>query len=185
MGGLALSVTKKAVYLAGAIEHAPDGGKQWREELARFVEERLGLPVFNPCVQEAGLLTPEEKLHLRSWKVTDPERFRGVIRRFVDNDLKHLLTATEFVICFWDEFAAKGAGTAGEVTLAYHANIPVYLVCGVPTERVPGWILACATEIFVDFSSLKHRLQQLYRSRAPLSPVSAGINQERCTSQGD
>ncbi len=153
----------KLVYLAGAIEHAPDGGRGWRQQFKEFVTGQLGLEVFDPCVQEINLLTSYEKQNLRAWKKSDPERFRGVIRRFVDNDLHQLVSNTLFVVCLWDEYASKGAGTAGEVTVAYLHNLPVYLVTARPVEVVPGWVLACATEIFQDFAQLKCWLKERYQ----------------------
>ncbi len=163
MGGLTASVETKHVYLAGAIEHAPDGGRAWRKELSTFIREHLQLAVFNPCEEEQALLSPEEKTSLRTWKCTAPEQFRTVIRRFVDNDLGHLRKSS-FVVCFWDRYANQGAGTAGEVTLAYFLNIPVYLVTACPVAEVPGWVLACTTHIFADFETLK---QFLLRTHAP------------------
>jgi hypothetical protein len=66
------------------------------------------------------------------------------------------------VICFFDEAASRGAGTQGELTLAHRAGVPVYLVLGVPIERVSGWILGCATEVFFDFEQLKSFLAIQY-----------------------
>ncbi|MCX7625222.1 MAG: nucleoside 2-deoxyribosyltransferase [Candidatus Sumerlaeaceae bacterium] len=152
----------KLVYLAGAVEHAPDGGRGWRQTISTWLKEELKLDVFDPCVQELALLSPQEKVHLRGWKATDPNRFRTIIRRFVDNDLRQLLKATCFVVCLWDEYAARGAGTAGELTVAYWSKIPVYLVSSLSPTDIPGWILACATEVFTDFEQMKRRLVELY-----------------------
>ena len=160
MDGLTSLVTKNRVYLAGAIEHAPDKGKGWRAELEDFLRKR-NWHVFNPCTEEAFLLSPEEKGHLREWKQSDTERFRKVIRKFVDNDVKALSERTAFVVALWDCYAARGAGTAGEITLAYFLGIPVFLVCQCPLPEVPGWILACATEIYSDWESLKRRLAEM------------------------
>jgi hypothetical protein len=162
--------------LAGAIEHAPDGGSGWRAKFREFLITCLGLEAFDPCVQEIELLTREEKHNLRNWKKTDPERFRLVIRKFVENDLDHLVNRTLFVVCFWDEYAARGAGTAGEVTVSYLYRIPLYLVAGRPVEEIPGWILACATEIFDDFAHLQARLLERYSQRLPFEEGQRGRN---------
>lgn len=172
MDGLAASPSK-LVYLAGAIEHAPDGGKTWRKELAAWLKEELKLDVYDPCVQEWSLLSPYEKAHLREWKASDTSRFRSIIRRFLDNDLHTLLNATCFVVCLWDEYAGRGAGTAGELTVAYWNKIPVFLVTGLSATEIPGWILACATEIFPNFEQMKHRLLELYGPRVPDSSNSS------------
>ena len=42
--------SKKHVYLAGAIEAAPDKGTRWRTILTPQLEE-LGYKIFNPCLE--------------------------------------------------------------------------------------------------------------------------------------
>ena len=54
-----------------------------------------------------------------------------------------------------DEAAARGAGTQGEITYAHRAGIPVYLVLGMPQEKISGWVLGCASEVFADFDQLR------------------------------
>lgn len=134
--------------------------------MAQFLTEELGLLAFDPCVEEQALLSDEERRDLRQWKKTDLEKFRHIIRRFVDNDVTTLTQQTRFVICLWDEYAGRGAGTAGELTLAYVRRLPVYLVATAPLDRVPAWVLACATEIFDSFEALETRLRSLYASPA-------------------
>jgi hypothetical protein len=34
-------------------------------------------------------------------------------------------------------------------------GVPVYLVLGMPLEKISGWILGCATQVFTDFEQLK------------------------------
>lgn len=171
MDGLA-ALRSKLVYLAGAIEHAPDGGKSWRRELAAWLKEELNLDVYDPCEQEWSLLSSYEKAHLRDWKASDTPKFRSIIRRFVDNDLRYLLSATCFVVCLWDEYAGRGAGTAGEITVAYWHKIPIFLVSSLSTTDIPGWVLACATEIFPDFEQMKRRVIELYGPVVPGSSKS-------------
>ena len=49
----------------------------------------------------------------------------------------------------------KGAGTHGEVTLAFEHGIPVYVVNQVPLTDLSGWIIACSAEVFKNFEELK------------------------------
>ena len=146
------------VYLAGAIEYAPDGGRAWRREMAEFVRRELGLPVFDPCVNEVELLSEEEKRGFRVWKRGDRARFLPVIRRIIDYDIDQLLNHTAFIICLWDEHVTRGAGTAGEVTLAYRHGIPVFLVRTVDPSALSSWAAGCATEVFGGFDELKRHL---------------------------
>ena len=38
----------------------------------------------------------------------------------------------------------------------------MYLVLGLPRDKVSGWILGCATEVFEDFGSIKTFLREKY-----------------------
>ncbi|MGH1365392.1 MAG: hypothetical protein ACRBF0_17655 [Calditrichia bacterium] len=146
---------KPAVYLAGAIENAPNEGKAWREKLTPFLEDIIGHQVFNPCVEENHLLTAEEFLEFRNWKVSDLPRFRRTMRKIIDTDLGALAGKTDYLVCLWDEHALKGAGTHGELTLAYYLNLPVYMVSTVPREEMSSWIVGCTTELFSHFEDLR------------------------------
>lgn len=150
-------------YLAGAIEFAPDDGRIWREEISRFLTEELRHNVFNPCVEENHILTPEEFRHFRGWKQSNLSRFRQTVRKLIATDLDMLLNRVDYVICFWDEHVLRGAGTHGELTMAFHHKIPVYLVHQMAVTEMSSWILGCSTEIFPDFDSLKTFLRRRYR----------------------
>ncbi len=151
------------VYLAGAIEHAPDGGRAWREEISRFLAGTLGHRVFNPCVEENHLLSAEEFRQFRRWKETDLPQFRRTMRKLIDTDLDILLHKTDYVVCLWDEHVLNGGGTHGELTVAYHRNIPVYMVSRIPRDNISSWILGCTTELFEDFGQLKVFLEGKFK----------------------
>ena len=148
----------RRVYLSGAIEHASDGGRGWREEIGRFLAEELGEEVYDPAADEKKDLTEEERRHFRRWKTQAPERFREVVRKIIAWDLARIESQSDCVLAFWDESAARGGGTASEITLAYRLGKPVYLVLGMPRAAASGWVLAAATEVFEDFDSLRRFL---------------------------
>jgi hypothetical protein len=150
------------VYLAGAIEHAPDGGKGWREEISKFLGETLKHGVFNPCIEENHILNPEEFNRFREWKEGDLQRFRQTMRKLIDTDLHTLLNKVDYVVCLWDEHVLNGGGTHGELTLAYHNNIPVYMVSKIPRRKVSSWILGCTTEVFENFEELRAFLKEKF-----------------------
>ncbi len=152
------------VYLAGAIEYAPDNGCHWREAITPFLEKELGHRVFNPCIEENHILTPEEFRHFRQWKRTNLRKFRHVVRKLIHTDLTTLINDIDYVICLWDEYVLKGAGTHGELTFCYYHNIPVYMVSPFPLEEISSWIIGCTTEIFSDFETLKSFLRQKFTS---------------------
>lgn len=142
-------------YLAGAIEAAPDDGKAWRANLTRFLKTEQGWDVFDPSQHEQDFLTEDEKDNFRKWKTTDINKFRLVIKKIIDRDLEQLLEKCDAVICLWDEHVLPGGGTHGELTLAYEHNMPVYLILGMPLEKVSSWIVGCTTEIFENIDELK------------------------------
>jgi hypothetical protein len=152
------------VYLAGAIEYAPDGGRAWREEVSKFLDETLDHRVFNPCIEENHILTKEEFQMFRNWKAGDLPRFRQTMRKLIDTDLDILMNKVDYVVCLWDEHVLNGGGTQGELTVAYYHNIPVYMVSKIPRMKMSSWILGCTTEVFEKFDDLKTFLKSKYKT---------------------
>ena len=99
-------------------------------------------------------------------------RFQQTIRKIIAWDLDWIEQRSDYIICFWDDAAARGAGTQGELTMAHRMNMPVYIVLGMPVEKVSGWILGCASEVFTDFKALESYLKSKYET----SEVSAPVN---------
>lgn len=149
------------IYLSGAIEHSADGGRGWRQRLARRLRE-LGHEVYDPAGDERKDLTEEERREFRRWKLRDPERSRGAVRKIIAWDLSRIEGRTDAVVALWDAAAARGGGTAAEITLAFRLGRPVYLVLGLPRHEASGWVLACAEQVFEDFEGLEEFLTRDY-----------------------
>ena len=145
------------VYLAGAIDKAPDGGTGWRLDITPKLE-KLGWKVFNPCVYTDGKIA--QRL---GWGEFDKDRFRKfrkesrdlskvVAEWVVDQDLGAVKRCNVLLVYF-DEYVMQGAGTYGEMTLARDARMPVYIVLSssLKYEDIPFWVLGCATKIFNNF----------------------------------
>lgn len=150
-------------YLAGAIEHAPDRGKAWRDEMTTFLLNELQHTCYNPLVEESKYLSPAELASFRRYKATDTKYFQQLVRRLIDGDLAALQDSIDYVICYWDEYAIRGGGTYGELTFAYWQKIPVYMVTKLPLESISSWILGCVTDVFPSMEALKRFLLQKYR----------------------
>lgn len=144
-------------YLSGSIEYSPDYGKSWRAEITPFLRE-LGHETYDPALDEKKNLTDDEVHTFRMWKATDLPRFQQTVRKIIAWDLDWIEQKSDYIICYWDAAAARGAGTQGELTLAHRLGVPVYMVLGMPLENVSGWILGCATEVFEDFEQLQEFL---------------------------
>jgi nucleoside 2-deoxyribosyltransferase len=137
-------------YLAGSIEYSPDLGKGWRAQITPALNA-LGHEVYNPAEDELKNLTESEARDFRSWKNSDLPRFRQTVQKIIAYDLDLIEHRCDAIICLWDQYAGRGAGTQGELTFAHRLGIPVYLICGLPVEQISGWLLGCATEVFTSF----------------------------------
>lgn len=145
-------------YLCGSVEYSPDQGRSWRAAITPFLQE-LGHHVYDPQLDDRKSLTDVERREFRNWKGENLPRFQKVMRKIMDYDLQRLETRCDYVVAYWDEHAARGAGTQGELTLAYRRACPVYLVINMPVEQVSSWILGCASAVFTDFEQLKDFLR--------------------------
>ncbi|MFN2383847.1 MAG: hypothetical protein ABR559_06230 [Gemmatimonadota bacterium] len=151
---------RRLAYLAGAMERAPDRGRAWRARLGP-VFETLGHACFNPCVEEATLLSDEERAGFRDWKAAGDARFVPLMRRIIGFDLAALARA-DYVVCLWDEYAQWSGGTPAEVSFAYQWGLPVYLVLAMPRVEVSSWVQGCASRTFDDLGELERFLLAEY-----------------------
>jgi hypothetical protein len=106
----------------------------------------------------------ENSADYRAWKESDTERYRKFVRQCVDRDIKAVTEEVDYIICLWNADVFKGAGTHGEVTLAFQHNVPVYLVNQISLADLSGWIMACSSEIFNNFEELKAFLLEKFGS---------------------
>jgi hypothetical protein len=143
-------------YLSGSIEYAPDRGRAWRAQITPFLRE-LGHEVYDPALDEQKNLTADEVTHFRSWKHSDLHRFQQTLRKIIQWDLDWI-ERSDAVLCYWDEYVQRGAGTQGELTFAHRIGVPVHLVTGVPAHEISGWILGCSAHVFADFERFREHL---------------------------
>lgn len=153
-------------FLCGGMEYATDGGRAWRERIRLWLQDTLNHRVYDPIVEAQRLFTAEERRDLPAWKTSDPERFRRAMRIVINHDLDVMARQADYVVCLWDEAAARGAGTQAELTAAYRKAIPVYLVTEMSAAEISGWILGCADRVFANFDELKSFLASTYAREA-------------------
>jgi hypothetical protein len=151
-------------YLSGAMEYAVDEGSGWRIEMTSWLSAHLGHDVIDPVKESRLLMLQENSADYRTWKESDTERYRQFVRKCVDRDIRAVTEEADYIICLWNANVFKGAGTHGEVTLAFQHNVPVYLVNQIPLIDLSGWIMACSSEIFNNFEELKAFLLEKYDS---------------------
>ena len=152
------------VYLSGAMEYAVDEGSGWRLDMTNWLSVNLGHDVIDPVEESRSLMLQKNSADYRTWKESDTERYRQIIRQCVERDIKAVPKEVDYIICLWNEDVFKGAGTHGEVTLAFQHNVPVYLVNQISLADLSGWIMACSSEIFNNFEDLKTFLLEKFDS---------------------
>jgi hypothetical protein len=153
------------VYLSGGMEYALNEGKDWRLDIENWIQKSLKHKIFNPNVASDQYLRKVlHKNNFRSLKSTNLDTYIKIVQKFVIQDSKEIATRSNYVICYWDMSAQRGAGTKGELTIAKYFMKPVYLVTHMPKEKIPGWVLGCVTEFFSSFEDLKEYLIQNYTS---------------------
>ena len=154
---------KLRVYLSGGMEYAKDEGLDWRNEMEGWIKEHLGHKVFTPNVESEKYLAkviPNENFRLL--KSTKIDIYLNIVQHFVQEDSKEIAIRSDYVICYWDASAQRGAGTKGEMTIAHYFKKPVYMVTNMSIEEIPGWVLGCTTKRFQTFEQLKLFLSKKY-----------------------
>jgi hypothetical protein len=153
------------VYLSGGMEYAADEGKGWREQMEVWLQKEFSANIFNPNRESERFLQANyPEVQFRAWKRKQPEQFKEMVTRIVDIDCREIAERSDVVICLWDDSAAKGAGTKGELTMARFFRKPVYLVTQIPFAEIPGWVIGCTTEVFPSFSVLQEFLKDRWKA---------------------
>jgi hypothetical protein len=150
---------KLTAYLSGGMEFAENYGADWRAEISSWLSHELGHSSFNPVkASEKFLATKYPGVDFRLTKREDFVKHREIARQIVALDCQEIILESDYIICYYDESAQRGAGTKGELTVAAIFGKPVYLVIEMELEKIPSWVLGCANEIFNNFDSLKNFL---------------------------
>jgi hypothetical protein len=148
-------------YLSGGMEYADGEGVHWRRDLQNWIEAELGHEVFNPNVESDRFFAARYPgIDFRNLKYEDIDRYRDIARALVEIDCGEIAKRTDYLVCYWDGGAARGAGTKGELTMAKFFGKPVYLVTEFASHEIPGWVLGCATKLFASFDELKSFLKE-------------------------
>ncbi|MBI3195235.1 MAG: hypothetical protein HYZ34_12340 [Ignavibacteriae bacterium] len=150
---------QQRVYLSGGMEYADGEGASWRQTMQQWLEQELEHSVFNPNVESDKFFASKyPDVDFRKAKVENIALYQEIVRHLVEIDCNEIAEHSDYVICYWDDGAAKGAGTKGELTIAKYFNKPVYLVTTFQLHNIPGWVLGCTTKFFMGFQELKEFL---------------------------
>ena len=150
-------------FLDQSIENARNDGADWRISITKWLKTNLGHNVFDPVVETKNIVNENSGKDFRSLKVSEPEKYKSIIRKIIKVDLDAVVNHADYLIVKWDKSVFKGGGTHGEITLAYWLGKPVYLVNDLPIDDVSSWIFSCSELIFSDFEDLKTKLIKIYK----------------------
>jgi hypothetical protein len=150
------------------MEYASDEGRDWRSALQQWLEQTLQCAVFNPNVESDQFLRRElPGSDFRVLKANNLPRYTAIVSQLVELDCHEIAHRSDFVICYWDASASRGAGTKGELTIAKFFGKPVYMVTSTPPDEIPGWVLGCTTKVFSSFDQLKSFLRESLLQHLP------------------
>jgi hypothetical protein len=142
------------------MEYAAGEGSSWRHDMQEWLESRLGHAVFNPTVESQKFFRDRyPRVDIRQLKFDDLGLYTEILRHLIDIDCREIAERSDYIVCYWDESAARGAGTKGELTMAKFFGKPVYLVTQDRLHDLPGWVLGCVTQPFTSFEALKSFLE--------------------------
>ena len=103
-------------YLAGSIESFRTKAKPGARQIAPALRN-LGHEFYDPTENELKGLTETEATEFRAWKRTDLKGFRQTIQKIIAYDLDLIEHQCDAIVCYWDQYAGRGAGTQGGADL--------------------------------------------------------------------
>ena len=149
-------------YLSGAIENAPNDGKEWRLDMSNWLKNNLSHSSINPVTHTEELVEKCNAQEYRNWKKNNPNKFKNFIRLIIKQDLEFVINKSDYLVVMWDKSVLRGGGTHGEITMAYWYKKPIYVVNTLPIDDFSAWIYACSTNVYSSFDELKIDLLKIY-----------------------
>lgn len=137
----------KTCYLAGSMEYSQDEGTSWRIKYKEALK-KYGINCIIPNEEEKKI---SHNVDIKKLKKENIEKYIITMRDIIKMDLS-LIDTVDMLIVKWD--GEVSTGTTHEVGYAYQLGKPVYLISSVPVCDIPGWFLACFTEIFPSFEEI-------------------------------
>jgi len=130
------------IYLAGAIEKSPDGGRKVRQELKELLSPHFPDATFvDPCD-----FTINRQFRSMQEIIENVADWKSLIRDIIHNDIDTVLGCNA-VITLLDKNI--GHGTTIESVVAFYAGIPVigYLIDDTKEEELYPWLRASCSVI--------------------------------------
>lgn len=150
------SERKHIIYLAGAMQYSPDGGKKWRRNLKSLLNDR-GYYCIDPTKEEDVLLLED------GWKNSlsnNFNKFQKNMQTIINHDL-YFVDMSDHVICNYDDFA--GGGTFHEIGECFLKKKNLYLLNlkNIPLHKMSWWALGCCTKVVSSYEGLLNCFPQI------------------------
>jgi len=102
---------KLTAYLSGGMEFAENYGADWRKEMNKWLSDRLDHAAFDPVkASEEFLSSKYPEVDFRLSKLDDLAKHREIAKEIVSLDCREIILNCDYVICYYDESAQRGAG---------------------------------------------------------------------------
>ena len=128
------------VYLVGAMDRVPDGGKTWRDNITPFLES-LGVTVLNPCNKpiESAKENDETRNMIEQYKATGQyHKIRKEFSHIRNADLR-CVDVSDFVVAHIDT-SIHACGSYEEIVTANRQKKPILVWCEQGKRNAPNWL---------------------------------------------
>lgn len=133
-------LNNQRVYLAGAMDRVPDGGKTWRENISPLLKN-MGLIVFNPLTKPSEIGKEDENTVTLKKRLKQEKRYdelSKVMKTIRNVDLR-LVDISDFLIVNLD-LDIHPCGTYEEVFLANREKKPILINVVQGKQNAPDWL---------------------------------------------
>jgi hypothetical protein len=133
-------LNNQRVYLAGAMDRVPDGGKTWRENITPVLL-KMGLTVFNPLIKPSEIGREDENTVMLKKRLKQEKRYdelSKVMKTIRNVDLR-LVDISDFLIVNLD-LDIHPCGTYEEIFLANREKKPILINVAQGKQNAPDWL---------------------------------------------
>ena len=149
---------KEAIYLSGAIDHAPDRGVGWRQEVKPKLQ-MAGYSVIDPTEgvdHELGRFLGWDLFSLEAWlelSTGNPRLYRQACRFLRERD-ERLLARANIVLVRLDEYAGDGTRSEASLGAFLGRDVLVWEAWSGAAPALSVWFTGCVTSFHSDFGSI-------------------------------
>lgn len=151
------------VYLAGAMDRAPDRGATWRDSITPFLYE-MGIVVFNPISKPTDIGLEDHDSHAIKVKLKEKQRYdelSSMMKTIRAVDLR-LVDISDFLIVNLN-LDIHPCGTYEEIFWANRQKKPIIIHMEQGKQHTPDWLFGTIPHqmIFSTWNEIKDYLSHI------------------------